>query len=69
MRGTTADYSAQAISLVKGDSEWKPVAANGWDDSWPGYDQNGVTINSKIYFFGMFMLICKGIFPYFLIRW
>ena len=51
----TAVYSAQ--SLVKGDSEWKLIAANGWDDSWPVYSQTGITMNSKIYFFGIFMFI------------
>ena len=63
----TAVYSAQ--SLVKGDPEWKLIAANGWENSWPVYSQTGITMNSKIYFFGMFMLICKGVFPSFLIRW
>ena len=51
----TAVYSAQ--SLVKGDSQWKLIAANGWQDNWPVYTQTGITMNSKIYFFGMIILI------------
>ena len=46
-----ADYSAH--TLVKGDSQWKSIAPNGWQDSWPVYDQIAITINSKIYFFGI----------------
>ena len=68
MRGT-----ATAHSLVKGDSKWKDIATNGWQDNWPDYDQAGITMDSKIYFFGMFMvyvnIICKGVIPSFIIRW
>lgn len=60
----TAVYSAQ--SLVKGDPEWKLIAANGWEESWPVYSQTGITMNSKIYFFGMFSFkVYKRVFPSF----
>ena len=49
----TAVYSAQ--SLVKGDSQWKLIAPNGWQESWPVYSQTAITMNSKIFFFGMFL--------------
>ena len=49
----TAVYSAQ--SLVKGDSQWKLIAQNGWQESWPVYSQTGITLNSKIFFFGRFL--------------
>ena len=64
----TAVYSAQ--SLVKGDSQWKLIAPNGWEDSWPVYSQTGITMGSKIYFFGMFSFkVYKRVPPYFIIRW
>ena len=46
-----AFYSAH--TLVKGDSQWKFIAPKGWQESWPFYDQTGVTMDSKIYFFGI----------------
>ena len=64
----TAVYSAQ--SLVKGDSQWKLIPANGWEDNWPVYSQTGITMNSKIYFFGIFLCLSKGILiSSFVIRW
>ena len=53
----TAVYSAQL--LVKGESQWRMIASNGWQESWPVYSQTGITMNSKIYFFGM--LIHKSV--------
>ena len=69
--GATKTASYRAYSLVKGDPEWKAIAAKGWQDGWPVYSQTGITMNSKIYFFGKFMLIhiCKGVFPSFINRW
>ena len=53
----TAVDSAQL--LVKGDSKWRMIASNGWQESWPVYAHTGITMNSKIYFFGM--LIHKSV--------
>ena len=58
MRGTET-----AHSFVKGDSQWKEIATNGWQDNWPDYDQAGITMDSKIYFFGMFMAYVNIIWP------
>ena len=55
--GATKTAAYRAYSLVKGDPEWKAIAAKGWQDSWPVYSQTGITMNTKIYFFGMFMFI------------
>ena len=52
--GAGKGLAYRAYSLVKGDPEWKAIAANGWQDSWPVYSQTGKAMNSKIYFFGMF---------------
>ena len=49
----TAVYSAE--SLVKGDSQWRTIAPNGWQPSWPVYAQTGITMNQQIFFFGMIL--------------
>ena len=44
MGGLNSSYTAEtavysAHSLVKGDPEWRIIAANGWQDNWPVYSR------------------------------
>ena len=45
-----AQYGAEL--LVKGNSQWREIAPNGWVPTWPVYSQTGITLNQKIFFFG-----------------
>ena len=50
-----AKYKAEL--LVKGNSQWREIAPNGWQNSWPVYSQTGITMNNKIFFFGKITFI------------